>query len=145
MNNILLSNESYELLKKIHSGAPIDLSHPDCQAQVEQLLEYRFIENQIIEYDLSGTSIRPVFSEYQITELGKGYIAGREADANLVRSISEIADSAKTRADSAAKKARKASFTGMISLIVSISMLLISAMSNYDKIISFFNALFIPK
>lgn len=108
-------------------------------------MEYRFIENQIIEYDLSGTSIRPVFSEYQITELGKGYIAGREADANLVRSISEIADSAKTRADSAAKKARKASFTGMISLIVSISMLLISAMSNYDKIISFFNALFIPK
>ncbi len=142
MGNILLSNESYNLLKEFYSGNNPDLSCPDFQPQIDQLVEQGLIESKVIDYDISENFVRPVWSEYQITEFGKGFIVCHEADAELVRSISEIAASAKAQAASALKKSRKASVAGIISLAVSISMLLVSAISSYDKIIAFLNALF---
>lgn len=138
-NEILLSPESYNLLSYISS-------HPDFSPSENS--EYSFdCLNQLLHYKLvicSYTCIDidsgfPVDPTYSITELGKGYLYGRQSNDAFQRSVKNIANSAKESADSskllaadskkisesaktcadiALKKSQKADIKGWISLFI---------------------------
>lgn len=58
----------------------------------------------------------PVDSTYSITELGKGYLYGRESNDAFQQSVKNIADSA-------VKTANKADIKGWISVLISLAAL----------------------
>lgn len=103
MEKILLSHESYEILLKFAQDTCISQEDADQYPSecIEQLSDYELIECHVTGYDTSGDSIFPKFSEYSITELGKGYIAARQNEDETFRSLKSIAESAEEQAKSA--------------------------------------------
>ena len=68
MDNIFLSNESYETLQKLANSSVDTSSTAFSDSCINQLLEYGLIENHVIDYDLTTDVATPVFSEYSVTE-----------------------------------------------------------------------------
>lgn len=96
--SILLSPDSYELLKYISSQpnslvTNVSELSEDC---LSQLVHYKLIEEHMTIY----TNYFPVVSSISITELGKGYLYGRQSNDAFQQSVKAIADSAKESADS---------------------------------------------
>ena len=78
MDNIFLSNESYETLQKLANSSVDTSSTAFSDSCINQLLEYGLIENHVIDYDLTTDVATPVFSEYSVTEKGIGYLSVRQ-------------------------------------------------------------------
>ena len=105
-NSILLSPDSYELLKYISSQPDSLVTNvselsEDC---LSQLVHYKLIEEHITDY----TNYFPVVSSISMTELGKGYLYGRQSNDAFQQSVKAIADSAKESADSSKHLAESA-------------------------------------
>lgn len=114
-NSILLSPDSYELLKYISSQpnslvTNVSELSEDC---LSQLVHYKLIEEHITIY----TNCFPVVSSISITELGKGYLYGRQSNDAFQQSVKDIADSA-------VKTAGKADVKGWISVLISLAALI---------------------
>lgn len=110
-NSILLSPDSYELLKYISSQpnslvTNVSELSEDC---LSQLVHYKLIEEHMTIY----TNYFPVVSSISITELGKGYLYGRQSNDAFQQSLKDIADSA-------VKTAGKADVKGWISVLISL-------------------------
>ena len=106
-SDILLSPKSYNLLSYISSHpdfSPIENQEYsiDC---LEQLLHYKLIQCTSTCID---ASCFPIDSGYSITELGKGYLYGRQSNDAFQQSVKAIADSAKESADSSKHLAESA-------------------------------------
>ena len=106
-NSILLSPDSYALLKYINSQPDSLVTNvselsEDC---LSQLVHHKLIEEHITDY----TNYFPVVSSVSITELGKGYLHGRQSNDAFQQSVKAIADSAKESADSSKHLAESAS------------------------------------
>lgn len=115
-NDILLSPESYNLLIYISSHpefSPVENSEysSDC---LNQLLRCKLVVCSYTCIDVN--SWVPVDSTYSITELGKGYLYGRESNDAFQQSVKNIADSA-------VKTANKADIKGWISVLISLAAL----------------------
>lgn len=115
-NDILLSPESYNLLIYISSHpefSPVENSEysSDC---LNQLLRCKLVVCSYTCIDVNSGV--PVDSTYSITELGKGYLYGRESNDAFQQSVKNIADSA-------VKTANKADIKGWISILISLAAL----------------------
>ena len=115
-NDILLSPESYNLLIYISSRpefSPVENSEysSDC---LNQLLRCKLVVCSYTCIDVNSGV--PVDSTYSITELGKGYLYGRESNDAFQQSVKNIADSA-------VKTANKADIKGWISVLISLAAL----------------------
>lgn len=115
-NDILLSPESYNLLIYISSHpefSPVENSEysSDC---LNQLLRCKLVVCSYTCIDVNNGV--PVDSTYSITELGKGYLYGRESNDAFQQSVKNIADSA-------VKTANKADIKGWISVLISLAAL----------------------
>ena len=115
-NDILLSPESYNLLIYISSHpefSPLENSEysSDC---LNQLLRCKLVVCSYTCIDVNSGV--PVDSTYSITELGKGYLYGRESNDAFQQSVKNIADSA-------VKTANKADIKGWISVLISLAAL----------------------
>ena len=118
-NDILLSPESYNLLIYISSHpefSPVENSEysSDC---LNQLLRCKLVVCSYTCIDVNSGV--PVDSTYSITELGKGYLYGRESNDAFQQSVKNIADSA-------VKTANKADIKGWISVLISLAALVLS-------------------
>ena len=143
MDDILLSNEAYEILKQFAESS--SLSDSDVSAFPEQCLgqlcEYKLIDSRITDFDLTSSYLKPTAFEFFITEKGLGYLSSRQSGQDQYDLLKSMADSAKRQAQSAeqqaalaiqnaeeakkaARKARNRAFfsdiIAIISLIVSI-------------------------
>lgn len=103
MENILLSIESYHVLKKIELLSPIDSSQVKKFPEVciNQLYEYGLIKYRTTSYDSSGNWPIPKHSECFVTEKGKGYLAHRQNEEQTLDSIKSMAASAEEEAKAA--------------------------------------------
>lgn len=115
-SDILLSPKSYNLLSYISSHpdfSPIENQEYsiDC---LDQLLHYKLIQCTSTCID---ASCFPIDSGYSITELGKGYLYGRQNNDTFQQSVKDIADSA-------VKTAGKADVKGWISVLISLAALI---------------------
>ena len=115
-SDILLSPKSYNLLSYISSHpdfSPIENQEYsiDC---LDQLLHYKLIQCTSTCID---ASCFPIDSGYSITELGKGYLYGRQSNDAFQQSVKDIADSA-------VKTAGKADVKGWISVLISLAALI---------------------
>ena len=115
-HDILLSPESYNLLIYISSHpefSPVENSEysSDC---LNQLLRCKLVVCSYTCIDVNSGV--PVDSTYSITELGKGYLYGRESNDAFQQSVKNIADSA-------VKTANKADIKGWISVLISLAAL----------------------
>ena len=102
MDNIFLSNESYETLQKLANSSVDTSSTAFSDSCINQLLEYGLIENH-------------VFSEYSVTEKGIGYLSVRQTQEenismfkSMVASVEKQADASKKQADLAQAAAEHA-------------------------------------
>lgn len=106
MSDIILSNESFQILQQFSLCNTI--SHKKLEefptSCVEQLCDYKLIESHIVGYDI-GAGVVPKFSDYSISELGKGYLAGRKSAAEFQSTVKSMADSAFRQAESAKDQA----------------------------------------
>ena len=136
MQNILLSKEAYEILLEFEQFSPMPdqaISHFS-EACIDQLCEHGLIESRITDYDTSGSWIAPKYSEYTITEKGKGYLLHRQSEdqtlntlKSMATSAEEQAKAAKTQAELATKAAeaaeadaKKARGRAAISIVISL-------------------------
>ena len=166
-NSILLSPDSYELLKYISSQpnslvTNVSELSEDC---LSQLVHYKLIEEHMTIY----TNYFPVVSSISITELGKGYLYGRQSNDAFQQSVKAIADSAKESADSskhlaesthklatdskkisksaetcadlAYKKSKKADIKGWISIGIAAFGAFIEFAIHYSEVIAFVKSL----
>lgn len=164
MNKILLSDESYETLKKISKLSPVSADNIKqfSDTCIDQLMEYKFIECYISSYDTSGEWVMPRLSDYSITELGNGYIAARKNEVETYNTIKSISDSAKSTAQTAEKhatsareiaesakkqaqisetKSKKADIKGWISVIFAGIALLFEFAVHHSEISAFFSSM----
>lgn len=122
MDNIFLSNESYETLQKLSNSSLADASNNIfSDSCINQLLEYGLIENHVIDYDLTSDVINPVYSDYSITEKGIGYLSVRQTQEeninmfkSMVTSVEKQADASKKQADLAQTAAEHAEIEAKI-------------------------------
>lgn len=122
MDNIFLSNESYETLQKLSNPSLADASNNIfSDSCINQLLEYGLIENHVIDYDLTSDVINPVYSDYSITEKGIGYLSVRQTQEeninmfkSMVTSVEKQADASKKQADLAQTAAEHAEIEAKI-------------------------------
>lgn len=107
MDDILLSNEAYEILKQFAESS--SLSDSDVSAFPEQRLgqlhEYKLIDSRITDFDLTSPYPKPTASEFFITEKGLGYLSSRQSDQDQYNLLKSMADSAKRQALSAEQRA----------------------------------------
>lgn len=103
-----LSSGSYELLKKFDTTGSMPINNTESDDCIEQLLSHELIDSKIIGYDISGNAPETEFSDYRITEKGKGYLEYRRQQEEFQNSIKEIALSAESRSASAEKQANAA-------------------------------------
>lgn len=128
MNQILLSADALNALKEFSSHDSIT----SAQAQkfpseiIDQLLSNKLIESHIVDYDFSSPFPSPCFSNYSITEFGKGYLFGIARDEEFIAFIKDIADSSKSRADLAFSESKTARKDSIFSKVVSIIAIIIS-------------------
>lgn len=117
MFNPFISPDAYELLKAFYAGSVTpEQSNENC---IDQLLKYGFIESHIVDYD-TYSYITPVFSDYAITEEGKGYIHLVESNKSHYDDVKRIADSAVEQADLAKEESKQAKHEARIAKIISI-------------------------
>lgn len=104
MDNIFLSNESYETLQKLASSSdiPNNIFSDSC---IDQLLEYGLIESHVIDYELTSNVINPVFSDYSVTEKGIGYLTMRQTQEENINMFKSMVASAEKQADASKKQA----------------------------------------
>ncbi len=112
MERIWLSDESYAILKDSFSSSSFS---PDEIRQfpepcIDQLLSFKLIQSKIVDYDISGTNAKPVFSDYSITELGKGYLAGRFHEEEYLRSLQSLSESVQRQANLAEHSVQAAQY-----------------------------------
>ena len=122
-NEILLSQESYELLKYIMSHPQFSIVEntsfsEDC---LKQLRDYKLVQNVVTTYNELFNLVGEHFS---ITELGKGYLYGKQSNDNFQQSVKSIADSA-------VKTANKADVKGWISVFISLAAFIWSIVSSF--------------
>lgn len=100
-NSIMLSDESLEILKYIADQPNSSISEFSSFPQkcLLQLLEYKLLRKTY------GKNF-PEISTLVVTELGKGYLYGKQRDEEFQQSVKEIADSAVKTADSADELAK---------------------------------------
>lgn len=107
MDDILLSNEAYEILKQFAVSSP--LSDSDVSAFpkrcLDQLSEYKLIDSLITGSDPNSPFFRPTAFEFFITEKGLGYLASRQSGQDQYDLLKSMADSAKRQAQSAEQQA----------------------------------------
>ena len=115
MDNIFLSNESYETLQKLANSSVDTSSTAFSDSCINQLLEYGLIENHVIDYDLTTDVATPVFSEYSVTEKGIGSLSVRQTQEenismfkSMVASVEKQAEASKKQADLAQAAAEHA-------------------------------------
>lgn len=144
-----LSPESFELLKLISEGLVVEKSSSVNHSCIEQLEENGLIESHICDYCLDGSSPIPVYSNYAITEKGKGYLSQLQNEEQSFLALKSIAESAKEQAKSAkiqsdlavkssleaegdAKRARRsASFSNVIAVIAVLVAIMQPFLSEY--------------
>lgn len=100
-NSIMLSDESLEILKYIADQPNSSISEfssfpPKC---LLQLLEYKLLRKTY------GKNF-PEISTLVVTELGKGYLYGKQRDEEFQQSVKEIADSAVKTANASEQLAK---------------------------------------
>lgn len=122
MTEQLLSKEALELLKRFDQGATLPAS--DYQdSRIQHLSSLGFIDSHIVTYE--GTSFfEPVFSDYCITEKGRAYLHSLEQDQLTWTRIESLANSA-------IKKATKASATSWIAVVIAFLALLLQAYQSF--------------
>ena len=156
MPDILLSKESYDILLQFNACASISDEKLEkfSDSCIQQLISYGLIESHIRDYDMRG-KVTAIFSEYAITELGKGYLLGRKSNEEFqayVKSMSEsasqqalsakeIAGASKKQSETAEYVAHKADVKGWIAIFISLVALGIEFMANYDEILYAFTQL----
>lgn len=96
-----LRPESFELLKLISEGLVIEKSSSAKHSCVDQLEKNGLIESHICSYYLDGSSPIPVYSNYVITEKGKGFLFHLQSEEQSFLALKSIAESAKNQAESA--------------------------------------------
>ena len=107
MDDILLSDEAYEILKHFATSPslPDSVVSTFSEQCLDQLFKYKLISSQITDYDLSSPYIRPIASEVFITEKGLGYLSARQNGQEQYNLLKSMADSAKRQALSAEQQA----------------------------------------
>lgn len=107
MDDILLSDEAYEILKQFAASSP--LSDSDVSALPEQCLsqlcEYKLVDSRITDFDLTSPYPKPTAFEFFITEKGLGYLSSRQSGQDQYDLLKSMADSAKRQALSAEQQA----------------------------------------
>ena len=68
MDNIFLSNESYETLQKLANSSVDTSSTAFSDSCINQLLEYGLIENHVIDYDLTTDVATPVLNTQKLKQ-----------------------------------------------------------------------------
>lgn len=150
MSNIFLSQESYDVLQHFYAQSCVskETLRKYSDSCIQQLSSYGLIESHIKDYDESN-HFAPVYSDYSITELGKGYLLGRKNDEEFLASVKsmsesaskqalhaeEIAASAKKQSETAEYVAHKADIKGWIAIFISFAALGIEIIANLDKIL----------
>lgn len=137
-----ISPESYESLKCFDRGLTVHDASLFNESCIEQLAANRFVESHISDYDLSGSSPVTVFSDYVITEKGRGYLAYRQYEEEFHNSIKKIAQSAETRSNIAIKTSKKADIKGWLSVFFTASGALVEFIIHFDEISMFFANIF---
>ena len=140
--NQIISPESYKLLKCFNNDLAAHDETLFNEACIQQLLENGFIESHISGYYLDGSSPIPTYSNYAITEKGKGYIAYRKYEEEFRSSVKEIASSAKIQSNLALQKSKKADIKSWISIVFTGLGLLIEIIINFKPIVEFLSNLF---
>ncbi|MGN8654542.1 hypothetical protein ACTNEQ_06860 [Blautia obeum] len=107
MDDILLSDEAYEILKRFASSSslPDSVVNTFPEQCLDQLFKYKLISSQITDYDLTSPYIKPIASETFITEKGLGYLSSRQSGQDQYDLLKSMADSAKRQALSAEQQA----------------------------------------
>lgn len=103
MENIFLSDETYNLLKEFEYKSPIpssDLNQYPASS-IDQLCKYGLIKYRTTSYDFSGSCHIPKYSECLITEKGKGYLIKRQHEQSTFETLKSMAESAEEQAKSA--------------------------------------------
>ena len=118
MDNIFLSNESYETLQKLANSSVNTSSTAFSDSCINQLLEYGLIENHVIDYDLTTDVATPVFSEYSVTEKGIGYLSVRQTQEENISMFKSMVASVEKQAE--AKNARRDALFSKILAILAI-------------------------
>lgn len=90
----------------------------DC---LKQLRDYKLVQSVVTTYNELFNLVGEHFS---ITELGKGYLYGKQSNDNFQQSVKSIADSA-------VKTANKADVKGWISVFISLAAFIWSIVSSF--------------
>lgn len=138
-----LSSDSINLLTAFYNGLTIHDESLFDESCIDQLVDNGLIESRFISYDFSSDdAVSSNFSDYVITEKGKGYMLYLEDNRIFQESVKQIADSAKTQSDLAIKKAKKADIKGWIAVGISAFSLMLEIICNYEQIAEFLSLLF---
>lgn len=107
MDDILLSNEAYEILKQFAVSSPLSDSVVNVFPKqcIAQLCEYKLIDSLITDFDPNSPFFRPTAFKFFITEKGLGYLASRQSGQDQYYLLRSMADSAKRQALSAEQQA----------------------------------------
>ena len=138
-----LSSDSINLLTAFYNGLTIHDESLFDESCIDQLVDNGLIESRFISYVFSSDdAVSSNFSDYVITEKGKGYMLYLEDNRIFQESVKQIADSAKTQSDLAIKKAKKADKKGWIAVGISAFSLMLEIICNYEQIAEFLSLLF---
>lgn len=138
-----LSSDSINLLTAFYNGLTIHDESLFDESCIDQLVDNGLIESRFISYVFSSDdAVSSNFSDYVITEKGKGYMLYLEDNRIFQESVKQIADSAKTQSDLAIKKAKKADIKGWIAVGISAFSLMLEIICNYEQIAEFLSLLF---
>lgn len=107
MDDILLSDEAYEILKQFAAAPslPDSVVNKFSEQCLNQLCEYKLINSRITDYDLNSPYFKPTASEFFITEKGLGYLSTRQNSQKQYDLSKSMADSANRQAISAEQQA----------------------------------------
>ena len=147
MSDLIVSNDSFAVLKLLYDGAAIEQPYPD--PQLRQLKEAGLAIYQVAGFqpvEEGKFSVHNPIYEISITEAGKAYVEWREREIEMserrirslekmseslkkdvesaeaqIRSLNEMSSTLKAQADSAEKDARKAAIRSWIAIGISIA------------------------
>lgn len=136
MEKYFLSNEAVKTLKEFALHSPIDASKINVTSpDIQQLLKYEFIKNEIITFTEFGNYYSPDKIEYFITELGKGYLDDYQRNITSLESIKTIAESASKQAKTAYDNAKTSGRQAELSITLSIIAIIVSILSTIAQIL----------
>lgn len=129
MRNLIVSNDSFEVLKQLSNG--VSLADPLPYDQLDQLekaglITYRIVGHKDSHDDILG--IMPIY-EIHINESGKAYIEWREHEYDSVerqiQALNEMNESLKTRVAIAEKDSKSALICSILAILVSIAAIVV--------------------